>query len=366
MTTETLQAAKRVVLTMHDRLDAALADNNATSSTIADALAEFTTDDWLWRGMHPFYEQTGAAAVAAAFYEPLRAAFTPLQRRPDVFFAGNNTVPDAVDSAGEVWVVEMGHLLGLFDAPWLAIPPTQRMCFLRFAEFNHVTADGRIDQSSMFIDIPSVMRQAGHNPFPPQTGSSHLYPGPRTHDGLLFDPSDPAEGVVTMALVDEMVADLSEANRIANETGVDHIPIEAMARTWAHDMIWSGPEGIGASYTIDRYQQQHSYPFRFNLTNKQFNGHIARFAEGNYACFFGWSNLTNTATGGFLGMTASNPADMRVVDVYRREGDKLAENWVIIDLLHWLSMQGLDVLARMRQLTGQERFGPNPQSSGAS
>jgi len=113
----------------------------------------------------------------------------------------------------------------------------------------------------------------------------------------------------------------------------------------------------GASYTIDRYQQQHSYPFRFNLTDKIFNGHVARFAEGNYAGFFGWANLTNTPTGGFLGMPASVPADMRVTDIYRRDGEKLAENWVIIDLLHWLSMQGLDVLARMRQLTGQERFG---------
>jgi hypothetical protein len=39
---------------------------------------------------------------------------------------------------------------------------------------------------------------------------------------------------------------------------------------------------------------------------------------------------------------------MRVVDIYRRDGDKLAENWVFIDLLHWLSMQGLDVLKRNR------------------
>lgn len=331
---------------MHAALDAADADG------IVAVLADFTTTDWLWRGMHPFYEQTGAAAVADVFYTPIRAAFTPVQRRADVFFAGENDVDE--DS---VWVVEMGHLLGLFDAPWLDIAPTGRMCFLRYAEFNRVRPDGKIDESSMFVDIPSVMRQAGQNPFPPQTGSSHIYPGPQTHDGLLFGENEPAEGIATMALVNEMIGDLSEANRVANETGVDTIPVEVMAKTWAHDMIWSGPEGIGASYTIERYQQQHSYPFRFNLTDKVFNGHIARFAEGNYACFFGWANLTNRPTGGFLGMPGSTPADMRVVDVYRRDGDKLAENWVIIDLLHWLSMQGLDVLARMRQLNGQERFG---------
>lgn len=349
-----LQNAKSVVRSYHRALDA------AAPGDIATVLAEFTVMDWLWRGMHPFYEQTGAEAVAQVFWEPLRSAFAPVQRRADVFFAGFNDVDGPASE--QIWVVEMGHLLGLFDQPWLGIPPTGRMCFLRYAEFNRVdfgagSEGGVIAESSMFIDVPSVMSQAGHNPFPPQTGSSHIYPGPQTHDGLLYDGTDPAEGTITMALVNEMIGDLSEANRVANETGVNNIPVEVMARTWAHDMIWSGPEGIGASYTIERYQQQHSYPFRFNLTDKVFNGHIARFAEGDYACFFGWANLTNRPTGGFLGMPASTPADMRVVDVYRRDGDKLAENWVIIDLLHWLSMQGLDVLARMRQLTGQEQFG---------
>ncbi|MEM6988236.1 MAG: nuclear transport factor 2 family protein, partial [Pseudomonadota bacterium] len=43
-------------------------------------------------------------------------------------------------------------------------------------------------------------------------------------------------------------------------------------------------------------------------------------------------------------------ATMQVVDVYRRDGDKLSENWVIIDLPWWLKQQGLDVLARNQLL----------------
>jgi hypothetical protein len=38
---------------------------------------------------------------------------------------------------------------------------------------------------------------------------------------------------------------------------------------------------------------------------------------------------------------------MRVVDIYRRDGDKLAENWIFIDLLHFLKMQGQDILAQI-------------------
>ncbi len=43
-------------------------------------------------------------------------------------------------------------------------------------------------------------------------------------------------------------------------------------------------------------------------------------------------------------------AEMRVVDIYRRAGDKLAENWVFIDILHYLYVQGLDVLQRMAEI----------------
>ena len=57
------------------------------------------------------------------------------------------------------------------------------------------------------------------------------------------------------------------------------------------------------------------------------------------------------ATGGFLGLPASStPADMRVVDIYRRQGEKLSENWVLIDLPWWLKQQGVDVLERTKKI----------------
>ncbi len=117
-------------------------------------------------------------------------------------------------------------------------------------------------------------------------------------------------------------------------------------------MIWWGPTGIGATYTVDRYNEQHSKPFDAALHDGyRFNGHIAKLAEGNFGGFFGWANLTLTNAGGYMGMTGGGPpADMRVVDMYRRDGDKLAENWIFIDILHFLNLQGLDVLGRMREV----------------
>lgn len=128
-------------------------------------------------------------------------------------------------------------------------------------------------------------------------------------------------------------------------------PPEILEKSWSKNMIWYGPGGIGASYTIPRYQEQHQLPFRNRLTDKKFNGHVCRFAEGNFACFFGWPNLTNRPLGGFLGMPGGQvKADMQVVDVYCREGDKLSENWVLIDLPYWLKQQGLDILERTQQI----------------
>jgi hypothetical protein len=191
------------------------------------------------------------------------------------------------------------------------------------------------------------MHQLGINPLPPQTGASFIYPGPRTHDGLLIKPQKKIESEKTLELLNRMIGDLTDLNKSKNDSPSPDL----LRKTWHDDMAWFGPAGIGATYTIPRYQEQHQLPFRRGLKDKTFNGHICRIAEGNYAGFFGWPNLTNTAKGGFLGLPASSiAADMRVVDIYRRQGEKLSENWVLIDLPWWLKQQGVDVLERTNNI----------------
>jgi hypothetical protein len=330
------QHAKNVVRKYYESFDI------ASDSDLIDVLKQHTTKDYHWRGMHPFYEQNGAEAVVETFWKPLRESFSPIQRREDMFFAGANDC----DKGKTQWVVSVGNLLGLFDNDWLGIPSTGKMIFLRYAEFHRVEGD-KIAETALFCDVLSVMDQAGHYPLPPMTGAAFIYPGPRTHDGLLFEEQNPDEALKTMEVLNKMISDLNELNK----SGSYGCPPEVLEKTWNKDMIWYGPTGIGASYTIRRYQKQHQLPFRENLTDKVFNGHIARFAEGNYCGFFGWPNLTNKNKGGFLGLPKSDvEAEMRVVDIYRREGDKLAENWVYIDILYYLYQQGVDVLDRMREM----------------
>ena len=236
----------------------------------------------------------------------------------------------------------MGHFMGLFDADWLGIRATRKVVMLKYAEFNCVE-NGKITKTGLWLDIIGLMQQVGINPLPPQTGASLIHPGPRHHNGLVFNEQPPEEALKTLKVLNTMIDDLSQLNKSANDRAGEQV----MKKNWHDDMAWYGPAGIGSTYTIPRYQEQHMYPFREGLTDKVFNGHICRFAEGQFACFFGWPNLSNKSKGGFLGMpSGDNRADMRIVDVYYREGDKLLENWVMMDIPYWLKQQGVDILER--------------------
>lgn len=328
-----LQSAKALVRQHHAALAQASAEN------VAATLSQHLAADAKWHGMHPFHDQTGPQAIADVFWAPLLRSLTSLQRREDIFFAGKNDI----DAGASVWVCSMGHLMGLFDVPFLGIPATGKIAMLRYAEFHRVEG-ARITQSAMFVDLLHLMAQAGIRRFPEQTAQHLVQPGPRSQDGILKTPHDPAEGSKTLHLINRMIGAISDANA----TPEARTPHQEMAENWHDDMLWWGPEGIGATYTIDRYIQQHQGPFRRHISDRVFNGHIARLAEGNYGGFFGWPNLTLTNSEAFMGIPGSDKrVDMRVVDIYRREGDKLAENWVFIDMLHFLNMQGIDVLAEL-------------------
>jgi hypothetical protein len=328
------QNEKKIVLDYYKSLDTAQGDD------ITKVLKKYISEDYIWRGFHPFNEIIDAKEVSEIFWQPFRHAFKNIQRRMDIFIAGKNQI----DGFESVWVVSMGHLMGLFDNEWLGIAPSRKMALLRYCEFNKIV-NGKITETAMFFDIPHVMLQVGLNPFPPQTGAHLVQPGPMTHEGLLFEEQDIEEGEKTLASINFMIEDIKGWKHTGKIPLVDEL-----RASWNEDMIWWGPAGIGSSYTIERYAEQHSGPFRASFKNRISNGHLCKLAEGNFGGFFGWPNLTLTPTGGFMGMPASEkPGDMRVIDMYRREGDKLSENWIFIDLLHFWNQQGVDILGRIKK-----------------
>ena len=69
-----------------------------------------------------------------------------------------------------------------------------------------------------------------------------------THTGLLMGPQDPKESKKTLDLINDMCGNLTWKKNLSLE--------EELAIHWHEDMIWWGPAGIGASYTIKGYVEK--------------------------------------------------------------------------------------------------------------
>ena len=327
------QYEKQIILNFYDAIDSCKIEE------IPNVLSHYCSEDLLWRGFHPFNEIRGLKNLYSQFWQPFKKSFFNYQRRMDIFLAGYNTI-----SGNEgVWVVSMGHLMGLFDNPWIGIKETKKIAMLRYCEFSKIQ-NGKITEVAMFFDIPHLMLQAGIKAFPSETGISLVQPGPLTHDGLMFNEQDTNEGDKTLEIIENMINDVKVWTSTSGASLIDELK-----KSWNDNMIWWGPTGIGSTYTIERYANQHAGPFRETFKKRTFNGHLCRITEGNFGGFFGWPNLTLTPSKTFMGITASpKSSEMRVIDMYRREGDKLTENWVFIDLLHFWKILGVDILKSLK------------------
>ena len=161
------QIEKKIVRDYYAALDA------AQGAELTQTLIAYTAEDYTWRAFHPFHLKTDAVVVSETFWQPFRHAVRHMQRRMDVFFAGSNII----DGGGSVWVCSMGHLMGLFDHPWLGIQPTGKIVMLRYAEF-HKVENGKIAETAFYFDIPHFLMQAGYEPFPHQTAAHMVQPWP--------------------------------------------------------------------------------------------------------------------------------------------------------------------------------------------
>jgi hypothetical protein len=257
----------------------------------------------------------------------------------DIFYAGTNLI----DNHSSKWVVNMGHLLGIFNNPFLGIVPTRKAVMLWYCEFYRVE-NNKITEGAFFLDILKFMQQLQLPIIPESTGMVGFNPGPMTHDGLYFNKQPEEEGQKTLDLMMRM------ANRLVG--GGMKTTIPDLEKDWHKDMIWWGPGGIGASYTYEGYLKDHTGPFEDGLDYVEFTGHIVENAEGNYGGWFGWPNLRMKPKSNYMGLTSSSDkvGEMRVVDLYRRNDNKLAENWIFIDHLHFLKSIGIDLLGRYNNL----------------
>ena len=322
---------KKIVWQFFHDLDA------AEPRDIKQVLAKYCHEDVVWEIFYPFNTLQGIDQAADQFWGPLKESMPDLERRPDIHIAGSYKDTD--------WVSAMGYFVGTLFNPWLKIPATANIIYLRIGE-NYALKDGKIARAYVLLDIIDVMRQVGVNPLRRSPGSPELVPGPATHDGNCLTLHDDELGAKTMATVLEMQAGLPKFNGVRIVTG-KHSP------HWHPNMMWYGPAGIGSCRGRKGFRDFHGVPFLTAFPDRGSEGtpgHYIRIGDGRFAVTSGWPSLKATHLGGgWLGLPPSGrPVEMRVADWYRADHDGLLiENWVMIDILHMLSQFGLDVLEEM-------------------
>ncbi len=285
----------------------------------------------------PFETLAGADALFEQAYQPLCAAIPDLERRDFIVMAG--------EANGQNWVGCCGHYVGVFETQWLDIPPTQHIVYMRYHEFFRVE-DGKIVEMQALWDIPSVMMQANAWAMTPSLGVEWMVPSPASHDGISLNAYDKARADASVRLVSEMLTALKRSPEGKEAMQLD--------KYWHPKMLWYGPAGIGSMRRISGFRKWHQIPFLNAMPDRRaFLDKGILFGDGDYVGFTAWPGMAMTISGdGWLGIAPSNQEiTMRSLDFWRCENGLIRENWVLVDILHVYEQLGVDVFARMREIT---------------
>ena len=150
----------------------------------------------------PFEDLAGPAGLFEQAYRPLLTAIPDLERRDSIVMAGQ--------ASGDKWVGCAGFYTGVFERPWLDIPPTQHVVALRYHEFFRLEDDQVVEMQALW-DIPQVMMQAHAWPMTPSLGVEWLVPGPATQDGIITGAYDKARADASVRLVRDMLLALKRS-----------------------------------------------------------------------------------------------------------------------------------------------------------
>ncbi|WP_164847395.1 ester cyclase [Sphingobium algorifonticola] len=293
--------------------------------------------DYVLNGPHPLNRVEGEGAFADALLGPLLESFPHAQDRVDILLSGQ--------WANGAWTASTGHVAGIFAAPLWGIPATGHVAFLRYGRFDR-WIDGRMVETYLILDLPGLMMQAGVWPMARPLGAFLVPPGPQTHDGVVHEPATDAEGRKSLDLVEAMIAGLMRYDG-------QSLTSMRMVDFWTRDFWWYGPAPIGSFCGHADYERGHQGPFLTAFPDRKGGDHKCRIGERSYVASTGWPSVRATHTGGgWLGLPPTNlPVTMRIMDFWRRDGDLLAENWVFIDIPELLLQMGVDLFARMRELS---------------
>lgn len=285
-------------------------------------------------GFYPFKRLEDVDCLIERLWQPLWHAFPDLLRRPYILLA------NAYD--GHDWVASTGEFIGTFVHDWLGIPANGQSVKFRYGEFCRIEAS-KIAEIRMLVDLPELMRQVNIPILPPNFGRDISIPGPLAGDGIALEPGNPDESEKTLTLVEGMIfGGLNKYDQNSQDS-------QGLERFWSADMIWHGPTGIGSAYGLREFKRDAQGPIVAAFPDRKGVGHQARIAEGIYAASTGWPSLVGTHQHEFMGWPPTgDKIGWDIMDFWRREGELLRENWVLIDLVHGALQSGVELYAPLK------------------
>lgn len=308
---------------------------NLRPEKLLDLLEENCHPNVIFDGPHPINRLTGSEGIATGFWNPFQDAFPDILRRPYIFMGGTNF-------DGTTWVASTGDFIGTFANEWLDIPASGNSIHIRYGEFCKVF-DEKISEIVLLLDIPDLLRQLSYQIIPPSLGKEIWIPGPLAGGGNLLTPQDVSESKKTIDLVESMLFGLMKYNQKDKDS-------MGQNQYWRQDMLWYGPSGIGTTYGLSGFEDNHQLPFLKAFPDRKGGHHRARFSEGRFAASTGWPSIYATHSDTYLGLKgAGKKITMRVMDFWTRDKDLLYENWVFIDFLDLLMQLDTDILEQIRE-----------------
>jgi predicted ester cyclase len=289
---------------------------------------------------HPVNDLVGVDQVVEEFLLPLARALPDLERRPFIHIPGYD--------GDEYWEDGTGYLTGTFAESLYGIPATGKTLYLRYTELVRIE-DDKIIECYLIPDFLDAMQQAGVYPLRQSLGHNGLVMPPATLDGMCALEEDGGRGRSSITLIMDMLDCLRRYDG-------KHLESMDLENYWHPDFMWYGPGGIGTTRGISGFRAHHQGPFLKAFADRDVDHHANTIASGDYVATGGWPHMHGTHTGGdWLGLPPSQVhLSLRVMDIWRREGDRLRENWVAIDIPHMLMQMGLDVFSQMKAITKTE------------
>lgn len=299
------------------------------AASVAGMLADHVDPGAVWHVSAPF-DDLDASAVADDWFAPMHDALGLVACHLAIVAAAPGP-----DDATTVSVT--GHLRGVQRSRWLGIEAVGWPVSLRFGAIHRVLPDGRVGESWVLLDILDLAARAGVENLPGRY-DRHPVPDPtRPEPPASAEVASASESERSLALVEAMIDGLMQYD------GED-LRSMGMERFWSPDMRWYGPGGIGSSRGLRGFEDIHQRAFLAAFPDRVGGGkaHVARLADGDIVATGGWPSVRATFDAApYLGVPPNGARiGMRVMDWWRREGDLLAENWVLIDMIDLLEQLG--------------------------